>query len=55
MRGRHIPNGRAYLKSTLVTVMIFLPSFSLTTPVTLPSIAPWQIYLWLALPALSSK
>src|SRR5262249_4411441 len=46
---------QAYLNSSLLTVTIFLPSFSDVVPVTSPSLASLQILLWYFLPALSSK
>lgn len=44
-----------YLKSTFFTVTTFLPSFSATVPVTVPSLLSVQIFLWLALSDLASK
>src|SRR5262245_53706091 len=35
-----------YLYSTLETFTQFLPSFSVTMPVTVPSLASWQVSLW---------
>ena len=41
-----IRSAAGHLNSTLDTFTVFLPSFSLTVPVTVPSLASWQIGLW---------